>query len=194
MSGQNKEDSAMRGFEAVSQVVKEEVFAALEAHDFEKGRRLTSLMEELVGLQQRVRSVLGGRLDEVQPIPSKERSFAVAGEDYPRFFRRGSLLVKQGERRGGEGIYEQKVPQETYDEILQQLRAVRGKKSEFRPPELLNRCGCPDYQVYLVLNVLQKADYLESPQRGLYRFVKHQETPWAASLWERLPEQHGSTH
>lgn len=186
----DREVKVMQAFESVKRVVKEEVLAALEADEFEKSRELTGLMGELSGLQQRIFQALGNRSIEEAQVPATQVSAAMpASQQYPRFFRSADLLIKHGEQRDGGGVYEQKVPRPVYDRILKVLRAIKHSKGEFRAPEVISLAECPNYQVYLVLNALQKLHYLDTPQRGLYRFERRNEAPWAAAAWEQVPHE-----
>jgi hypothetical protein len=191
----DKEVKVMQAFESVKRLVKEEVLAALEADEFEKSRELTGLMGELSGLQQRIVRALGNRPIEEALVSANRVSGAMpAPTEYPHFFRSADLLVKHGEQRDGGGVYEQKVPRPVYDQILKVLRAIKHSKVEFRAPEVISLADCPNYQVYLVLNALQKLHYLDTPQRGLYRFERRNESPWAAAAWEQVPHWPVAAH
>lgn len=183
MDVKDSRGSVMQAFEALKRTMKAAGLAALEAEDFGRSRELMSLMEDLLALQHRAHGVLG---DETQPPTAKETG-PIPADGYPRFFKRGSLLVKEGLRRDGESTYEQKMPREVYDEVLAALRALKQNREEFHAPDVINRVKCPDYQVYLLLNLLQEARFLECPQRGLYRFRRRKEGDWAEGVWASVP-------
>lgn len=175
----------MQAFETLKSTMKTAGLSAMEAEDFSRSRELMSLMEDLVALQRRARSVLGDQLSTVETTEPRP----VLTKDYPRFFRRGSVLVKEGLRRDGESTYEQKMPREVYHEVLAALRELKQSKKEFHAPDVTSRVECPDYQVYLLLLLLQEADFLENPQRGLYRFKHRNDPSWAAAVWDAIPQE-----
>lgn len=185
MYATDSSESVAVGFEALKKRMKAAGLAALEAEDFGRSREVMSLMEELVALERRTQGVLG---DEVQTSEVDEQRVLLP-DGYPRFFRRDSLLVKEGLRRDGESTYEQKLPREIYEEILAAFRALKQTREEFHAPDVINRVRCPDYQVYIVLNLLLEAGFLDSPQRGLYRFRRRSEANWAEWVWDYVPSE-----
>lgn len=191
MDNTDSMEAVMEAFEALKSTMKSAGMAALEAEDFGRSREVMSLMEELVALQRRAQDVLGAEVKEDEGTKSQ----LGLADGYPRFFRRGSVLVKEGLRRGGESTYEQKMPREVYDEVLAALRSLKQVKKEFHAPDVIGRVSCPNYSVYLLLLLLQEADFLENPQRGLYRFKRRNEPNWAAGLWESIgQEAEAATH
>ncbi|MDZ7790369.1 MAG: hypothetical protein U5L08_07750 [Xanthomonadales bacterium] len=154
-----------RAFEALKRELKEANVEALDRDAFTTSRDLAGVMEQLSRLQIRARALYRGGTDPAEaatvPLPSQEGSF-------PRFFRSGRILYKEGLRQDGESVYVQKVNRDAFEAIF---RSIADQKRKFKPAKLIKDTNQPSYQVYILLNVMQEQGLLENPERGTYRLT-----------------------
>jgi hypothetical protein len=105
---------------------------------------------------------------------------------YPRFFRSGSTLYKEGLRQDGESVYLQKVERGAFDEIC---RSILDQNRRFKPAKLIKETEHPSYQVYILLNAMQEAGLVENPERGIYRLTPRAKECEPAGFWQAIEER-----
>lgn len=171
----------MNAFEALRGDLKDASIDAIRQDRFGESRELTEIMEQLASLESRTDSVLGGQV----PASTDETKKPARRKDhYPRFYRAGETLFKEGLKQGGKSIYTQKVDRVAFDTIITAV-AANGKR-KFKPAGLLEKLDVPSYQFYIVLNVLQEADLVRSPERGAYQLQVSGKSLEPSSIWENI--------
>ena len=178
-----RENDVLKDFRTLKASLKTASIQLIEADKFGQSRQLTEVMESLADLERRTAALLGGQ----SPEPPVSRSPSSAKTRYPRFYRSGELLFKEGMKQDGKSIYTQKVDRQGF---LQVTEAVLSQgKGKFRPADLIENLNLPSYQIYLVLNVLQEAGIMRSPERGHYQLSGKPANLEAGSLWAAVRTQ-----
>ncbi|NKI35122.1 hypothetical protein HFP89_08080 [Wenzhouxiangella sp. XN79A] len=172
-----------RAFRALKQALKAANIEALEQDAFGTSRELTGIMEQLARLQAHAVSLYTGApaLAPTAPAPALSEDAT-----YPRFFRTGSTLYKEGLRQDGESIYVQKVDRSAFEEIF---RSITGQNRRFKPAKLIKEGAHPSYQVYILLNVMQEAGLVENPERGVYRLTPQAKQYDPPGFWKAIEER-----
>jgi len=188
----NRNDQTMHAFATLRQSLKDASIDAIQQDMYEKSRQIMELMEALAPIENRADALLGGSslsssdariASAPPPVESRPRKPA----KYPRFYRNGDTLYKEGMRQDGKSIYTQKVGLQAFEAIA---TAVANQKSrKFKPSDVIEQVERPSYQVYIVLNVLQNAGLVDNPERGSYRVMKKAENTDVASLWGNIQTQ-----
>jgi hypothetical protein len=113
--------------------------------------------------------------------------------DYPRFFRRGGCLVREGLKRDGRDVYDHSVPRDVFNQILERLkgiaaaRAGRGARS-FPIADVGKGLRVPGYRVYAVVSYLLSKGLLLHARKGAYLFADPAGfAEEATKLWDSLP-------
>lgn len=177
-------ETLMNAFEALRGSLKDASIEAIRQDRFGESRQLTEIMEQLASLESRANSVLGGQVSATSGEPKKT---AARKDRYPRFYRAGDTLFKEGLKQGGKSVYTQKVDRVAFDTIISAI-AAHGKR-KFKPATLLDKIDVPSYQFYIVLNVLQEADLVRSPERGAYQLQVSGKSLEPASIWENIESE-----
>lgn len=168
----------------------------LERGDFGRAQQVTRLLQETSELEDRIRTVVvgdetGSSTGELASAGSRRvpvESKPVADADgYPRFVRRGDVLVRIGLRRDKSETYEQKLPWKEYEAIRDALLPFAERVKTFEAPEIIDRAKTPAYLVYLLLGLLQGTGYVVSPSRGSYRFSQVSDAAALDAVWTHLP-------
>lgn len=180
-------EALMNAFKALRGSLKDASIEAIRQDRFGESRQLTEIMEQLASLESRANSILGGQVtvatgETEKPAPRKHR--------YPRFYRVGDTLFKEGLKQGGKSVYTQKVDRVAFDTIISAI-AGNGKR-KFKPATLLDKIDVPSYQFYIVLNVLQEADLVRSPERGAYQLQASRKSLDPSEVWTSIESE--ATH
>ena len=61
--------------------------------------------------------------------------------------------------------------------------------TEFEAKRPIDRVSVPAYQVYLLLNVLERQGVVKTPSRGKYRFPRPLSSGDFEAVWTRVPEE-----
>lgn len=174
------DSSVLKDFQSLKTSLKNASIRLIEQDQFGQSRELTEIMESLAELERRTIAAMGTPAEKASTVqPTRARK-----DRYPRFYRSGDLLFKEGMKQDGKSIYTQKVDREGF---LQVTEAVRTQgKAKFRPADLMENLSLPSYQVYLVLKVLQDAGIMRSPERGHYQLSTKPEKVDAGGLWSAI--------
>ena len=183
MKGQK--EALMQAFNALRRSLKDTSIAAIQQDKYGESRQLTEIMEQLAALETRTAAVLGG---SISPVPAARPSPARA-DSYPRFYRDGETLYKEGMKQDGKSIYTQKVDRQSFEAITAAV-AARGK-AKFKPADLVDKLEQPSYQIYIVLKVLQDAGLLRNPERGAYQLDLKAGEIDHVSIWSGLAQSGG---
>lgn len=187
MQMKESQEALVSAFEALRGGLKDASIEAIRRDRFGESRQLTEIMEQLASLEDRAMSVLGGQL----PASTGEAKKAAPGKGrYPRFYRVGDTLYKEGLRQGGKSVYTQKVDRVSFDTIIGAV-AANGKR-KFKPAALLEKIDVPSYQFYIVLNVLQDANLVRSPERGAYQLQVSGKSLDPSEVWGNIEPE--ATH
>jgi len=188
----NRNDQTMHAFATLRQSLKDASIEAIQQDMYEKSRQIMELMEALAPIENRADALLGG-----SSLPSSDARIASAPPPaesrprkpakYPRFYRNGDTLYKEGMRQDGKSIYTQKVGKGAFEEIVAAVATRKGRK--FKPGDVIGQVEQPSYQVYIVLNVLQDAGLVENPERGTYRASKKAAIADVAGLWNTIEQE-----
>lgn len=168
-----------KGFRDLKSALKKASIEAIEREDFSGSRRLTETMEQLNTLELRA----AGGFDKNE-VPADAGAPGAGTKSYPRFYRIGDTLYKEGMRQDGQSIYTQKVGRQAFEEIATAVAGRKGRK--FKPADVIGKVEQPSYQVYIVLNVLQDAGLVENPERGSYRVSKEAANTDVSALWGNI--------
>ena len=173
-----------QGFQELKAGLKCASIEAIERDAFAKSRQLTEIMERLRELETRTSGIFGGMsstttVGGATPEENKTR--------YPRFFRIGQTLYKEGMRQDGKSIYTQKVDRGAFEEIVAAVATRKGRK--FKPGDVIGQVEQPSYQVYIVLNVLQNAGLVKNPERGSYQVTGKTAITEVAALWNNIEHE-----
>ncbi|MEW6355181.1 MAG: hypothetical protein AB1696_02555 [Planctomycetota bacterium] len=160
--------------EAKEALLSEGKRRAGEAADWEMAKMLFSIAEATDDLRRQASEILDGKPEPVQ-TPAV-RDVARKGErlpkkEYPKFFIRGNMLVKQGLTRNRKETYEHTVSKEHFDSIVAMLAEEAKNRTEFLGPALAEKANCAPYEFYVVLAWLKHVGLVETQRRGQYRFV-----------------------
>ncbi len=95
------------------------------------------------------------------------------GEGYPRFFRKGDLLVKVGWSKREKAQYQHKAPRDVLGAVVEALQRSSGDQDLIAIPALLPLKGpggeeIPPYQVYVCLAWLRTLGLIEQHGREGY--------------------------
>jgi hypothetical protein len=119
-------------------------------------------------------------------------------ESYPRFFKKGNLLIKVGWSKREKAEYKHKAPRSVVDSVVEALRGVARGQGPITIPDLLplkSSSGeeLPSYQVYLCLAWLRKLSLIDQHGREGYTVREPRTLAGDASLaWDALEKLHGS--
>lgn len=162
----------------------------LEEEDFGRAQEVTALLQDLKRLEDRVGQVEaaeGASTRADQPMRIVDEGEA-NGAGAARYFRRGDVIVKIGQKRGQTGTYEQKLPRRQFEEVRDVLIDLAQAGAEFEAKRPIDRATVPAYQVYLLLNVLERQGVVKTPSRGRYRFPRPLGKADFEAVWARVPE------
>ena len=174
----------MNAFEALRGSLKDASIEAIRQDRLGESRELTEIMEQLASLESRANSALGG---QVPAATGGERKQAPRKDHYPRFYRSGNTLYKEGLKQNGRSVYTQKVDRIAFDIVIDAI-AANGKR-KFKPSSVLENIDVPSYQFYIVLNVLQDADLLRNPERGVYQLRVSGKSLDPSGVWENIESE-----
>ena len=165
--------------------------------DYEAVRMLSAVAENLAGIGRRV----GGATDsadlKISP-PSQVRRRAAKPRNrkrqsmkagYPRFKVYGNTLLRIGWSRKSQSEYEHRVPQNSFEVIIEALtRLSEETKGLIVAQDLIEECGLPGYQVYAVLGLLSEALILERRSREGYSVLSPNISGGAEGAWLKAGE------
>jgi hypothetical protein len=177
-------DTLMNAFEALRGSLKDASIDAIRQDRFGESRELTEIMEQLASLESRANSAIGG---QVPAASGEEKSQAPRKDHYPRFYRSGNTLYKEGLKQNGKSVYTQKVDRVAFDTIISAI-AAHGKR-KFKPASLLEKINVPSYQFYIVLNVLQEPDLVRNPERGVYQLQVSGKSLDPSEVWTSIESE-----
>lgn len=180
-----QKEALMQAFTALRKSLKDTSIAAIQQDKYGESRQLTEIMEQLATLETRTTAVLGGAKS---PAPAARPS-ATRADSYPRFYRDGDTLYKEGMKQDGKSTYTQKVDRQSFEAITAAI-AARGK-AKFKPADLVDTLEQPSYQIYIVLKVLQDAGLLRNPERGAYQLDLKAGDIDHISIWSGLAQSGG---
>lgn len=171
----------------------------LQQAEFGRAQQVTRLLQETCELEERIRTVVADnghataatRASSPPPTPGgPEFGTLVANpDDYPRYVRRGDLLIKIGLRRDKTDTYEQKLPRKEFNAIREALLPFARSGEVFEAPQVIGRAKTPSYLVYLLLGLLQVAGFIVSPSRGKYSFKRTVDAPALDGVWTTVPAE-----
>ena len=173
-------------FQALKDCLKKAGIDAIETDQFDRSRRFTEIMEHLAALEAQAMELADGTAAKPVAKTTPETKDKARNGEYPRFYRSGRLLYKEGLKQGGGGTYTQKVDRAAFEAILQAILKQRGK---FRPATVLDKLDQPSYQFYIVLNVLQDAGLIDNPERGAYRLTAAAKKVDGEVIWSGLDQR-----
>ena len=182
--GKQKEN-LMNAFETLRSSLKEASIQAIQQDKYGESRQLSEIMEQLASLENRASAVLGGKLPGK---PDRKSSSTEMTEPYPRFYRVGETLYKEGMKQDGKSIYTQKVDRQSFEAIVAAVAAYGKRK--FKPADLIGKLEQPSYQVYIALKVLQDAELLRNPERGFYQLAASVKALDGGTVWGSIEQQH----
>lgn len=87
----------------------------------------------------------------------------------PHFYVEGDKLVKVGQSRDG-GTYEHRVTKESYEIIINALKAFAKSGERFETQSLVDRCPIPKHEPGIVARVLEEHGLLTQLRRGTWQF------------------------
>lgn len=175
----------MNAFETLRKGLKGASIQAIQQDKYSQSRQLTEIMEQLTALEHRASVALGGELpDETM---TADKSTADKSKDYPRFYRVGNTLYKEGLRQDGKSVYTQKVDRQSFEAIVKAV-AAQGKR-KFKPAQLLEQLEQPSYQVYILLKILQDAGFVRNPERGAYQLDPGAKELDPRMIWNDIEQQ-----
>lgn len=179
----NKSDERLgRDFEALKKTLKQVSIDAIRADDFNRSRRLSEVMERLLALETLALNLTGADLPrhETAAEPPADR------RGYPRFYRAGRTLYKEGMKQDGKSVYTQKVDQNAFMAICEEILKRKGR---FKPAEVIDKLDYPSYQFYIVLNILQEAGLVDNPERGAYQGTPAARKTDVRTVWGNLEQR-----
>lgn len=186
----DRKEPTMRIFATLRQSLKDASIEAIQQDMYEKGRQITELMDALAPIEHKAGALLdGSRPPETMTAPKAPSIDARSrkASKYPRFYRIGDTLYKEGMRQDGKSIYTQKVGRQAFEEIAAAVATRKGRK--FKPGDVIGLVEQPSYQVYIVLNVLQDTGLVDNPERGSYRVTNKTAIADVAALWENIEKE-----
>jgi hypothetical protein len=185
MGMKKSQENLMNAFETLRKGLKDASIEAIQQDKYSQSRQLTEIMEQLTALEQRTSAALGGELpDETMPAdkPTSDKS-----KEYPRFYRVGNTLYKEGLRQDGKSVYTQKVDRQSFEAIVKAV-AAQGK-CKFKPAQLVDQLDQPSYQVYILLKILQDSGFVRNPERGAYQLDASAKSLDPQLIWEDIEQQ-----
>lgn len=186
----DRKEPTMRIFATLRQSLKDASIEAIQQDMYEKGRQITELMDALAPIEHRAGTLLDGSATPTSVTAQKQTPRGATSRKaakYPRFYRIGDTLYKEGMRQDGKSIYTQKVGRQAFEEIAAAVATRKGRK--FKPGDVIGQVEQPSYQVYIVLNVLQDAGLVDNPERGTYRASRKESITDVDSLWGGIEEE-----
>lgn|GEM_PF-6157642 len=158
----------------------------LRTDEFRKTKLALDILELSSQIELRLADLVGdARVYEPEYAPEGRDEEEEQG--YPVFFVKGEFLVKQGRTRDKRDIYEQKLARVEFDRIVGALRQISQSKEEFDIRDVLSLISVPNYQIYLLLGVLQTLGLIQVPRRGMYSFIEAKRFPSeSSSAWQRI--------
>ena len=105
-----RKNDVLKDFRTLKASLKTASIQLIEADKFGQSRQLTEIMESLADLERRTAALLGGQ----SPEPPASRSPSPTKTRYPRFYRSGELLFKEGLKQDGKSVYTQKVDRQGF--------------------------------------------------------------------------------
>jgi len=214
MDALSKGQSILRTAEAA---LREAISQAAEAGDYEATVTLALWAQQLARLSA---SPDGQRTEPASPpaavplVPAavtaeavtagsarpkrEQRPKATRREDYPRFFKKGNLLIKVGWSKREKAEYQHKAPRPVVETVVEALRSAARDQGPIAIPELLplkSPSGeeVPSYQVYLCLAWLRRLGLIDPHGREGYTIKEPGTLARDVSLaWDALERLHGS--
>lgn len=189
-------DSVDRAAEILSQAEKalrEVASKAVESGEYTNVLRITSWAK---GVQE----LLGGRAPPNTPLTGAKKSNKKAGPakakvEYPRFFRRGDVLVRIAWSKQKRKEYQHKAPHGVVLAVADAV-AKAGKDGciftteKFLPVNDPDGNEVPSYQAYLAVSLLKQVGLIEQHGRQGYSVPRLAEFKDALNgVWEKLPLQ-----
>ena len=186
----SQDNKTMRAFATLRQSLKDASIEAIQQDLYEKSRQITEVMEALAPVEARARDLLAAKAPsapaEASATPAARPASRKAAK-YPRFYRIGDTLYKEGMRQDGKSIYTQKVSRAAFEEIAAAVASRKTRK--FKPGDVIGQVEQPSYQVYIVLNVLQNAGLVKNPERGSYQATGKATNTDVAELWNGIEKE-----
>lgn len=176
--------AAFRDFQACLILDGQEIAKIFEHPDGPE--RVLRLLSEAATIIQRLEST--ENKGHVPARPSREASGVEPVQGSPS---RREIIVQGNEivrRAWGKkvGAYEQRMGRDKFERIWKGLASLPADR-EFSPQDLIAASKVPNYQVYIALELLIRAQVLDSPRRGTYSTIEPKDLtlPFPA-VWSRI--------
>jgi hypothetical protein len=181
-------ERVMSSFETIVHAVRNATIHAMDEGDFQRVHALASFAEDVRKLEDRAAILIGNHSsssDSAEAGAQTEDTELV--KEFPRFYRREDVLVKEAVRGDGVTTYKQRMPLKDFKITLSALQELAKTRDEFRPPTVVQQTEQPSYLIYIVLNLLLKLGLLDKPKSGLYRFTEKTDLTHE-DLWAQIPD------
>ena len=183
----DRNDELNQAFLTLKNALKKANLEVLKNDEFNVSRELTGVMEQLSRLQKHSLKLLCAERTVTHPEPLVPRPAPVLKDaHFPRFFRSGDILYKEGLRQDRASVYIQKVDRSAFEEIT---ASILSQNRKFKPAKLIKDSAYPSYQIYILLNVMQDVGLVENPERGMYRLSPRAKEFDSDGFWQTIEER-----
>lgn len=157
---------------------------ALDRDNFEVVGELGGLIRDILRISERISALQPA----AQSVQAEKTSDEITTDAYPRFFRRGSHLIKQSLRSDNQTVYEQRMSRDEFVRVLTSIAEFAQAREGFHSHDALASISkMPHYKVYLALNTLKQEGYLDNTSQGIYRFSDRAPVTDPERTWQRIP-------